>query len=315
MLFGGLKFQEIIYNSTASAALSVIASVAVTTLVIPFTVEKALESAAWPTQKIDHTILLFSTVMASLYFVIYAVSVLFTTMTNGYLFEETPAHIVEMESVPGPIHALFAQSQSKISDDAQDRPPRAVAEDLTEEIMIFSWATQLAYLVIGGAGVAGLVFTAHYVMSQVEPLAQVSPSTTNFLSLIIVPLSINSSNYIKITSSVLRRPELSTIVSIAFRAAIGNVLITLSLLILVGWNHNGYSKKIAVFPVSNLAVLLGSVWMMALITLSGRATYLHGTMCIATQVDFDARGTLENERADMNNRYIIIATWYFLDLS
>lgn len=117
-LLGGLKFQEQVYNSTATQMSGVMLALAVMSLLLP----TAFHSAFNDNDIADHETLIVSRITSIILLIVYGLYLLFQLKSHRYLYASTPQHIIDEESHPGVLADVFdsSSSSSSSSSDSSD---------------------------------------------------------------------------------------------------------------------------------------------------------------------------------------------------
>ncbi|KAL4954833.1 Sodium/calcium exchanger protein-domain-containing protein [Aspergillus filifer] len=109
-LFGGLRFQEQIYNSTVTQMSACLLSLAVMSLLLP----TAFHASFSDTDNADRTTLKVSRGTSVVLLLVYILYILFQLRTHSYLYASIPQQIIDEESHPG-VLADFMDSSSDSS--------------------------------------------------------------------------------------------------------------------------------------------------------------------------------------------------------
>lgn len=112
MVLGGLRFREQIYNSTVTQMSACLLSLSVISLLLP----TAFHASFNDTTKADSQVLKVSRGTSVILLLIYILYLLFQLNSHAYLYESTPQHVIDRESVPGPAAHYFESSSSSESD-------------------------------------------------------------------------------------------------------------------------------------------------------------------------------------------------------
>lgn len=116
-LFGGLRFREQIYNSTVTQMSACLLSLSVTSLLLP----TAFHASFNDNDKADDRVLQVSRGTSVVLLLVYGLYLLFQLNSHAYMYESTPQHIIERESVPGPAaHYFNSSSSSETSSSSSD---------------------------------------------------------------------------------------------------------------------------------------------------------------------------------------------------
>lgn len=110
-LLGGLKYQEQIYNSTATQMSGVMLALAVMSLLLP----TAFHSAFNDNTIADHETLQVSRITSIILLLVYGLYLVFQLKSHRYLYASTPQHIIDEESHPGVLADVFDTSSSDSS--------------------------------------------------------------------------------------------------------------------------------------------------------------------------------------------------------
>lgn len=113
-LLGGLKYQEQIYNSTATQMSGVMLALAVMSLLLP----TAFHSAFSDNSIADHETLVVSRITSIILLLVYGLYLVFQLKSHRYLYASTPQHIIDEESHPGVLADVFDTSSSDSSSDS-----------------------------------------------------------------------------------------------------------------------------------------------------------------------------------------------------
>ncbi|KAK3382692.1 vacuolar calcium ion transporter [Lasiosphaeria ovina] len=111
-LFGGLRYREQIYNSTVTQMSACLLSLSVTSLLLP----TAFHASFSDVINADDKVLKVSRGTSVILLLVYFLYLLFQLSSHSYMYESTPQHIIERESVPGPAAQYFNGSSSSSSD-------------------------------------------------------------------------------------------------------------------------------------------------------------------------------------------------------
>lgn len=112
MVLGGLRFREQIYNSTVTQMSACLLSLSVISLLLPTAFHASFSS----TDEADSQVLKVSRGTSVILLIIYILYLLFQLNSHAYLYESTPQHVIDRESVPGPAAHYFESSSSSESD-------------------------------------------------------------------------------------------------------------------------------------------------------------------------------------------------------
>lgn len=110
-LLGGLKYQEQIYNSTATQMSGVMLALAVMSLLLPTAFHSAFNDNAIA----DHETLVVSRITSIILLIVYGLYLVFQLKSHRYLYASTPQHIIDEESHPGVLADVFDTSSSDSS--------------------------------------------------------------------------------------------------------------------------------------------------------------------------------------------------------
>jgi Ca2+:H+ antiporter len=136
----------------------------------------------------------------------------------------------------------------------------------------------LFYVFIAMASFTTNIFVARYVVRSIDPLIAATSLSSDFLSIIIIPLAINCSNYVKATLLAHSGDDVSLSVYVTFGAAVGNVLFSLPLLLIIAW---GTARPLLMdLPGAQVFTLVGSIWETFIVLGTGRVNYLNGLTCL-----------------------------------
>lgn len=112
MVLGGLRFREQLYNSTVTQMSACLLSLSVISLLLPTAFHASFSS----TDEADTQVLKVSRGTSVILLIIYILYLLFQLNSHAYLYESTPQHVIDRESVPGPAAHYFESSSSSESD-------------------------------------------------------------------------------------------------------------------------------------------------------------------------------------------------------
>ncbi|KAL1858852.1 hypothetical protein Daus18300_009850 [Diaporthe australafricana] len=111
-VLGGLKYREQIYNSTVTQMSACLLSLSVISLLLPTAFHASFSSST----EADIQVLKVSRGTSVILLLVYALYLVFQLNSHAYMYESTPQHIIEQESVPGPAAHYFESSDSSDSD-------------------------------------------------------------------------------------------------------------------------------------------------------------------------------------------------------
>lgn len=111
-VLGGLKYREQIYNSTVTQMSACLLSLSVISLLLPTAFHASFNSSS----EADIQVLKVSRGTSVILLLVYALYLVFQLNSHAYMYESTPQHIIEQESVPGPAAHYFDSSDSSDSD-------------------------------------------------------------------------------------------------------------------------------------------------------------------------------------------------------
>lgn len=111
-LLGGLRFREQIYNSTVTQMSACLLSLSVISLLLPTAFHASFSS----TTQADLQVLKVSRGTSVILLLVYFLYLLFQLNSHAYMYESTPQHVIDRESVPGPAADFFESSDSSDSD-------------------------------------------------------------------------------------------------------------------------------------------------------------------------------------------------------
>lgn len=111
-MLGGLKYREQIYNSTVTQMSACLLSLSVISLLLPTAFHASFSSGTVA----DIQVLRVSRGTSVILLLVYALYLVFQLNSHAYMYESTPQHIIEQESVPGPAAHYFESSDSSDSD-------------------------------------------------------------------------------------------------------------------------------------------------------------------------------------------------------
>ncbi|KND91214.1 Vacuolar calcium ion transporter [Tolypocladium ophioglossoides CBS 100239] len=105
---GGLRYREQIYNSTVTQMSACLLSLSVISLVLPTAFHASFNNSALA----DKESLKISRGTSVILLLVYIIYLLFQLKSHAYMYESTPQHIVDAESIPGPAAAWLDSSSS-----------------------------------------------------------------------------------------------------------------------------------------------------------------------------------------------------------
>lgn len=111
-VLGGLRFREQIYNSTVTQMSACLLSLSVISLLLPTAFHASFSS----TTQADLQVLKVSRGTSVILLLVYFLYLLFQLNSHAYMYESTPQHVIDRESVPGPAAEFFESSDSSESD-------------------------------------------------------------------------------------------------------------------------------------------------------------------------------------------------------
>lgn len=111
-VLGGLRFREQIYNSTVTQMSACLLSLSVISLLLPTAFHASFSS----TTQADLQVLKVSRGTSVILLLVYFLYLLFQLNSHAYMYESTPQHVIDRESVPGPAADFFESSDSSESD-------------------------------------------------------------------------------------------------------------------------------------------------------------------------------------------------------
>ncbi len=109
-LLGGFRFREQIYNSTVTQMSACLLSLSVTSLLLPTAFHASFNNSALA----DTRVLQVSRGTSVVLLLVYVMYLLFQLNSHAYMYESTPQHVIERESVP------WETSSSSSSDSSSD---------------------------------------------------------------------------------------------------------------------------------------------------------------------------------------------------
>lgn len=111
-VLGGLRFREQIYNSTVTQMSACLLSLSVISLLLPTAFHASFSS----NDQADTQVLKVSRGTSVILLLVYLLYLIFQLNSHAYMYESTPQHIIDQESVPGPAAHYFDSSSSSESD-------------------------------------------------------------------------------------------------------------------------------------------------------------------------------------------------------
>ncbi|KJZ77371.1 hypothetical protein HIM_03095 [Hirsutella minnesotensis 3608] len=105
---GGLRYREQIYNSTVTQMSACLLSLSVISLVLPTAFHASFKDGTLA----DKESLKISRGTSVILLLVYVIYLLFQLKSHAYMYESTPQHIVDAESIPGPAAAWLDTSSS-----------------------------------------------------------------------------------------------------------------------------------------------------------------------------------------------------------
>ncbi|PHH63305.1 hypothetical protein CDD81_6079 [Ophiocordyceps australis] len=105
---GGLRYREQIYNSTVTQMSACLLSLSVISLVLPTAFHASFNDSSLA----DKQSLKISRGTSVILLLVYIIYLLFQLKSHAYMYESTPQHIVDAESIPGPAAAWLDTSSS-----------------------------------------------------------------------------------------------------------------------------------------------------------------------------------------------------------
>ena len=109
-LLGGFRFREQIYNSTVTQMSACLLSLSVTSLLLPTAFHASFNNSSLA----DTRVLQVSRGTSVVLLLVYIMYLLFQLNSHAYMYESTPQHVIERESVP------WETSSSSSSDSSSD---------------------------------------------------------------------------------------------------------------------------------------------------------------------------------------------------
>lgn len=111
-VLGGLRFREQIYNSTVTQMSACLLSLSVISLLLPTAFHASFSS----NDQADTQVLKVSRGTSVILLLVYVLYLVFQLNSHAYMYESTPQHVIDAESVPGPAAHYFESSSSSESD-------------------------------------------------------------------------------------------------------------------------------------------------------------------------------------------------------
>lgn len=111
-VLGGLRFREQIYNSTVTQMSACLLSLSVISLLLP----TAFHASFSDNGQADTQVLKVSRGTSVILLLVYILYLVFQLNSHAYMYESTPQHVIDRESVPGPAAHYFESSSSSDSD-------------------------------------------------------------------------------------------------------------------------------------------------------------------------------------------------------
>lgn len=111
-VLGGLRFREQIYNSTVTQMSACLLSLSVISLLLPTAFHASFSSS----DQADTQVLKVSRGTSVILLLVYVLYLVFQLNSHAYMYESTPQHVIDAESVPGPAAHYFESSSSSESD-------------------------------------------------------------------------------------------------------------------------------------------------------------------------------------------------------
>ncbi|KAK3318918.1 vacuolar calcium ion transporter [Apodospora peruviana] len=109
---GGLRYREQIYNSTVTQMSACLLCLAVMSLLLPTAFHASFKDLATA----DKNVLQVSRGVSVILLLVYALYLLFQLNSHAYMYESTPRHIIDQETVRGPAAQYFDSSSDSDSD-------------------------------------------------------------------------------------------------------------------------------------------------------------------------------------------------------
>jgi Ca2+:H+ antiporter len=113
-LFGGLRYQEQVYNSTITQMSACMLSLAVMSLLLPTAFHSAFSNYSTADQKT----LQVSRGTSVILLLVYVLYLVFQLKSHSYMYASTPQHIIDEESHPGLLADILNSSSSDSSSDS-----------------------------------------------------------------------------------------------------------------------------------------------------------------------------------------------------
>lgn len=115
-VLGGLRFREQIYNSTVTQMSACLLSLSVISLLLPTAFHASFSSD----DEANTQVLKVSRGTSVILLLVYFLYLIFQLNSHAYMYESTPQHVIDAESVPGPAAHYFESSSSSESDTSSD---------------------------------------------------------------------------------------------------------------------------------------------------------------------------------------------------
>ncbi|PSR80232.1 Sodium/calcium exchanger protein-domain-containing protein [Coniella lustricola] len=115
-VLGGLRFREQIYNSTVTQMSACLLSLSVISLLLP----TAFHASFSDDDTANTQVLKVSRGTSVILLLVYFLYLVFQLNSHAYMYESTPQHVIDAESVPGPAAHYFESSSSSESDTSSD---------------------------------------------------------------------------------------------------------------------------------------------------------------------------------------------------
>lgn len=113
-VLGGLRFREQIYNSTVTQMSACLLSLSVISLLLPTAFHASFSS----NDQADTQVLKVSRGTSVILLLVYVLYLVFQLKSHAYMYESTPQHVIDRESVPGPAAHYFESSSSSSESDS-----------------------------------------------------------------------------------------------------------------------------------------------------------------------------------------------------
>lgn len=113
-VLGGLRFREQIYNSTVTQMSACLLSLSVISLLLP----TAFHASFSNSDQADTQVLKVSRGTSVILLLVYILYLIFQLKSHAYMYESTPQHVIDRESVPGPAAHYFESSSSSSESDS-----------------------------------------------------------------------------------------------------------------------------------------------------------------------------------------------------